>query len=406
MKKIIAAIALLSVVFLLFGCNTENKKDKENDKMESSYSGTGHKIYVREPYSPDKMTAVFSSTTSDETETVTLQLEKKEEEYSTFSCAGDTKKYDRVRFTSDDTDKSMVLVFNDFINGYYLKAGSSQGSVGIPFVYDNEMKENAPYKTVSLKYDKTVNKNIFIWTPESYDKNDKTTKYSVIYMCDGQNMFDEPSTTYGSWNVAQSAESMMANSENKCIIVGIDDGDGNRDSELTPLIGELAEDRENMTMEDFENGTGEIFSDFVVNTVMPYIEKNYNVYTDNKHTSVCGSSSGGIEAFYMGMEHPDKFGAVGALSPAFLLYNEDVWIDYLNGCKFNGNEPFVYIYTGSGDQLETRINKSAKDMKKYLEKVNYPKDKYTLKEYKEASHNEHYWRNVFPEFLKFAFNVK
>ena len=403
MKRYLAMITILSVLLTIFayGCT-----EKGDDKLKEPYSGKGHRIYVREPYSPDKITATFTSTTTNNTETVTMELIKKGEDYSTYSCAGDTDKFDRVRFISDDTDKSIVLVFNEYVSGYYLTGGTSQGSVGIPFVYDenneNDVKENVPFETVALKYNKGIEKNIFIWTPEDYDKNDKSTKYPVIYLCDGQNMFEKASTTYGSWNVAQSAESMKANSGNNCIIVGIDDGDGNRDSELTPNLGPLAE-VENLSHEEFENGTGKIFSDFVVNTVMPYMKKNYNILTDRQSTSVCGSSSGGIEAFYIGMEHPDKFGTIGALSPAFLLYDENVWVDYLKKINFNGNEPFVYIYNGNGDELESQLYTSAKDMLTYLDKVNYPKDKVAFREYKEACHNEHYWRNVFPEFLRFAF---
>ena len=398
MKKILACILLLSIITALFGCGNENKNG--GDKKVTENYGTGHKIYIREGYS-DKITATFFSTESDEKETVDLKLLKKGDDYNTYCCSGDTEKYDRVIFTGDDTDKSMELAFNDFVNGYHLTAGSSQGNIGIPFVYDEEEK-TIDYTTVSLKYNKEVNKKIFVWVPEGYDKKDKETKYSVMYMCDGQNLFDKNSTTYGCWNVAESVMSMMANSSNRCIVVGIDDGDGNRDSELTPNLGKVRKG-DHMTHDEFENGTGKEYSDFVINTVMPYINKNYNVYTDREHTSVCGSSSGGIEAFYIGMEHPDKISSIGALSPAFLLYGDDVWNDYLKGLKFDGNEPLVYIYNGEGDSLETSLMEYAKKMPEYLENINYPQDKVIFKEYKEACHNEHFWRAIFPDFLKYAF---
>lgn len=53
------------------------------------------------------------------------------------------------------------------------------------------------------------------------------------------------------------------------------------------------------------------------------MEKNYNVYTDPLHTSICGSSNGGIAAFYMGMERPGKFGTAGVLSPSFRAFDEE-----------------------------------------------------------------------------------
>lgn len=396
MKKFSAIILMCALLITMFGCSTGNNKEKK----VTEYSGKGHKIYIRDSLA-DKITATFSNTQNDDTETVTLKLLKKGDEYNTYCCSGDTEKYDRVMFVGDDTDKSMSLVFNEYINGYHLKSGSSQGNTGIPFVYDNE--ETAPdYETVSLKYNKNVEKKIFIWTPENYDKNDKDTKYSVIYMCDGQNLFDKQSTTYGSWNVAESVNSMMENSENKAIIVGIDNGDGNRDNELTPDLGEIRNSEERL--DEFDNGTGEIFSDFIVDTVMPYINRNYNVYTDRENTSVCGSSSGGIEAFYIGMEHPDKISSIGALSPAFSLYDEETWNNYLSKLKFNDNEPLVYIYNGYGDTLESSLMEYAKEMPNFLGKINYPEDKVIFREYKEACHNEHFWRGIFPEFLYYTFN--
>jgi len=137
---------------------------------------------------------------------------------------------------------------------------------------------------------------------------------------------------------------------------------------------------------------------------MKYINKNYNTYTDKEHTAVCGSSSGGLEAFYIGMEHSDKFSSIGALSPAFLLFNENTWNKYLKNLDFKGNYPLLYMYNGDGDELESMLLTDTKNMIKYLENINYPKDKIIFKKYKKACHNEHFWRSIFPEFLYYTFN--
>lgn len=396
MKKIYVFVTILMIFSLLAGCSQTNESTSSGTASYEKAKSTGHQIYVREPYGETSLQATFKNTDTNKTVTYEMELIAKGDDYNTYTTYGDTESYNRVYFSSDGKDKTVEFAFNDFSSGYHITGGNAKGSTALPFLYDTEEKTYS-YKTVSLKYDDTE-KNIFIWVPDNYSKANKSTKYSVIYMADGQNLFDEYATQYGNWGVAESAVNMMAQSDNKCIIVGIDDGDGNRDSELTPNLGDVQGDNE-----EFKNGTGKVYSDFVYKTVVPYIEKNYNVYTDSAHNSICGSSSGGIEAFYIGMEHPDKFGTIGALSPAFCIFDENVWDNYLSKLKFNDNEPFVYIYNGKGDELETSLAPQAKDMENYLKKINYPENKIKVEIYDDGCHNETFWRGIFPEFLKYAF---
>ncbi|MCH5299236.1 MAG: alpha/beta hydrolase [Ruminococcus sp.] len=345
----------------------------------------GHTVYVRDDFFSETITAIFSSTDSEDTEEIKMTLVSEGDEYNTYSAAADTDKFDRVVLVADG-DKSGELAFNDYVSGWHL---SSDGVV--PFTYDEDEPE-PDYEIVTLPYSKTE-KDIYIWTPDDYDESEK---YSVIYMTDGQNLFNKNATSTGSWGAAESVKSMMKLSEHKAIIVGIDDSTSNRDSELTPNIGKS-------TDENFDGGTGEYFSDFVVGDVVPYIESNYSVYTTPEHNSICGSSSGGIESFYIGMEHPDKFGTIGALSPAFSLFDDETWVKYLKQKDFSDNTPFVYIFNGNNDDLETYLLEGAKSMVNNLKEVDYPDEKVTIKIYDKGQHNERNWRMIFPEFLKFAF---
>lgn len=345
----------------------------------------GHTIYVRDDFGSETITAIFSSTNSKDTEKITMTLLSEGDEYNTYSVAADTTKFDRVVFDADD-DRTSELAFNEYVSGWHLSTGGV-----VPFTH-NENETEPDYEIVTMPYSKTE-KNIYIWTPDDYDESEK---YSVIYMTDGQNLFNPNATSTGSWGVAESVKSMMDLSEHKAIIVGIDDSTSNRDSELTPNIGKS-------TNEGFNDGTGEYFSDFVYNKVVPYIEKNYSVYTTPEHNSICGSSSGGIESFYIGMEHPDKFGTIGALSPAFGLFDDDTWVKYLKEKDFEKNAPFVYIFNGDNDSLESYLLEGAKSMVDNLKAVDYPKNKVTIKIYDKGQHNEKNWRAIFPEFLKFAF---
>lgn len=354
-----------------------------------SKAETGHKIYIRDDFAADEVKVVFLNSQSKAKETVEPEKLDENEDYVSYSVNGDTKKYDRMIIKSDD-EESIQLAFNEYVNGWHISAYGM-----IPFTYGD--KEEAPdYAIKTFKYAKTE-KNIYIHTPKDYKKNSKK-KYPVIYMTDGQNLFEQGATQHGCWNVAESVRAMQKNAGKSAVIVGIDDSTSNRDSELTPNIGKVV-DVSGVDGGNFENGTGKYYSDFVVNTVMPYIEKNYNVYTDAKHTAVAGSSSGGIESFYIGMEHPDKFGTIGALSPAFGLYDDATWVKYLKSKNLK-NKPKVYIYNGEADDLEKYLKTGAVSMVDNLKKVGYKDKDITLRLYKKGVHNEKYWRAVFPEFLK------
>ena len=385
MKRLYAfgMLILICSTAMLTGCGSFVRTAKAD----------GHQLYLRDFYKCDSRTATFRNIADGEEVTFEMELVSENDEYTTFTTYADTSEYDRVIFSKGDhLYESIELAFNDYVNGYHITASGV-----LPFVYDNEEKE-ITYNTVPLKYDEYGDKNIYVWTPDDYDEYDKDTKYSVIYMTDGQNLFDKSATTHGCWSVAECVQSMMSQSNNRAIVVGIDNSD-NRNSELSPVIGEVLSDNDLVI-----NGTGEYFSDFVYEAVVPYIESNYNVYKDSKHISVCGSSMGGLESFYIGMEHPDKFGVIGALSPTFCYFSEDTWMNYFKNLEFEDAQPFVYIYSGNSDELEQWLYYDATNMKLWLENAGYPEDRIVFAEYDNGIHNEKYWRAVFPEFLKYAFS--
>lgn len=247
---------------------------------------------------------------------------------------------------------------------------------------------NAKLHTVFLPFPDKDDRKVWIYVPQ----HNENEKLPVIYMMDGQNLFDENSTPHGSWGVISAIE----NEDKKAIAVGIDNGNVYRDSELTPKsIGEV-QYRE--LLNDIFTPQGEIFDDFLMNTVIPYVESNFPVKTGKKFTSVCGSSSGGLQAFFAGIEHNDKFGFIGAFSPAFLCYTEDDWRGYLLQ-KVTTDMPYLYIYTGNGDELEGMIFESVEMMYDLLPETGYPYDMMNEVILFENEHNEKAWREIFPDFL-------
>lgn len=314
-----------------------------------------------------------------------------------YKMTVDTSLYDRVIFNngSEQTTDTPVTKAS---SGYFIM--SQQGRKFIAGVYPYGESGEGSLKTVSLEYSKGYNKNIYIWTPEGYNAEDNTKKYSVLYMCDGQNLFDAtlPHSATNEWECDESVLSLMKNGGDGVIVVGIDNANSKRDNELTPNLGTLS----SFAGSSFKNGNGKAYCDFVVDKVIPYVEKNYHT---NSIRGIAGSSSGGIEAFYIGMEHMDKFRYIGALSPAFILYDEPVWKSYLSGKNFSADAPRVYLYNGNNDSLEKQLYKNAKAMSSWMISCGYDSEKILWAEDQDATHNELFWALYFPEMLSFGLDV-
>lgn len=315
-----------------------------------------------------------------------------------YSIDADTSQFDRIIFsngTAQTTDTPLTVANSGY---FIMRTMDGKFICGLyPYGQENE----GTIKQVNLEYSKGYSKRITIWTPVGYDPNDKTKKYSVLYMTDGQNLFgnDENCSQY-EWEVDETVLSYMQNGGDGIIVVGIDNANSKRDSELTPDIGDVVP---NYNYGGFKDGTGEAYSDFVVNTVIPYVDSNYNT---NSIRGIAGSSSGGIESFYIGMEHMDKFSYIGAISPAFLLYNEATWKTYLDKFDFSATDklPRIYIFNGnsSKDSLEQELYPNAVAMQGWLEEKGYPSQLIKTRVDNDAKHNEIFWALYFPESLSFG----
>lgn len=320
---------------------------------------------------------------------------------SIYYSTVDVSKYDRVIFNNGSGQQTANIPVNKASSGFFISDSSnSTGMLVGTYAYSGA--DTGTIKTTTLAYPSGYNKKIWIWTPADYSTN-SNEPFKTIYIMDGQNLFDDDhQDSYGGWEVTDAVESMMANGGRGVIIVGIDNSSGNRDSELTPDLGDVIPSYAN----EFSNRTGEAFSNFVVNTVMPYVQANYNSSKAACDNVIAGSSSGGLEAFYIGMENNDKFGGIGALSPAFLLFSDSVWNSYLSKYNLTSSDmPNLYIFNGNGDSLEQELKVDAVNMYNRLVSKNYSSDKITLVIEDAYKHNEAYWRAIFPDMLTWLLNL-
>ena len=144
-------------------------------------------------------------------------------------------------------------------------------------------------------------RRIWVYLPKDYSISRKS--YPVLYMHDGQNLFENATSYAGEWGIDETMDAF----KNACIVVGIDNGGVLRMNEYNPNTSQ------------FGKGEGRSYLAFIVENLKPFIDKTYRTLADSRHTYMAGSSMGGLISFYAGLYYPHVFGALGIFSPSFWI---------------------------------------------------------------------------------------
>lgn len=220
-------------------------------------------------------------------------------------------------------------------------------------------------------------RRVWIYLPKDYTVSGK--RFPVLYMHDGQNVFDDATSFSGEWGVDEFLDSTRSKS---CIVVAIDHGGAKRINEYCPY-----------DMERFGKGEGDAYVDFLAKTLKPYIDKNYKTLKTSKSTFVAGSSMGGLISMYAVLKYPDVFGGAGVFSPAFWVgpaIHNDI---KTKGKKVNAK---LYFYGGKleGESMIPEMLKAFEGMSD----VSRSKMISVIRD--EGKHNEPTWRKEFPLFYQ------
>lgn len=160
-----------------------------------------------------------------------------------------------------------------------------------------------------------------VWLPKDYSKN---KKYAVLYMHDGQMLFDSTKTwNKQEWKVDEWATQLMAEDKTKdFIVVAIHNISERRWQDLFP---EKAMDFMNTEVKDSlmalakknnfnTNLNGDNYLKFIIEELKPMIDKTYSIQTEKENTFVMGSSMGGLMSMYAISEYPEVFGGAACIS--------------------------------------------------------------------------------------------
>ena len=230
-------------------------------------------------------------------------------------------------------------------------------------------------------------RRVWIYLPPSYSASNK--KYPVLYMHDGQNVFDDATSFSGEWGVDEAIDTLGLKTR-ECIVVGIDNGGDKRLNEYCPydfsLNGIAANNKSNV-------GEGGKYVDFLVKTLKPFIDKKYRTLKDSKNTFTAGSSMGGLISMYAVLKYPNVFGGAGVFSPAFWV-GQKIFDDIkAKGKKVNAK---IYFYAGD-EEGETMVPMTLRAFNE-MHKVSKSKMCEVIRA--GGKHNEPRWRMEFPLFYE------
>lgn len=261
-------------------------------------------------------------------------------------------------------------------------------------------------------------RNVEVWLPEGYSPK---KKYAVLYMHDGQTLFDSTTTwNKQSWDVDDVITQLLNDNKiNDVIIIGIWNGGKTRHADYFPQkpYESLSSEEKNFVVEQLQTAgrTSETFqpvSDnylrFLVYELKPFIEHTYSVYTDRKHTFIAGSSMGGLISMYAICEYPKVFGGAACLSThwpgIFSIGNNPVPDAFICYLKTNLPDPKTHkIYFDYGDQtLDAMYPPLQLKVDEVMKSKGFTEKNWITKFYPGDDHSEKSWNrrlNVPMEFL-------
>lgn len=233
-------------------------------------------------------------------------------------------------------------------------------------------------------------RRIQVYLPEGYSTS--KIRYPVLYMHDGQNLFDDKTAFASEWGVDEFMDTMKMK---KCIVVAIDNDGQYRTNEYCPWDFKLIPN-----LQKTNKGEGKAYTDFLVKTVKPFIDKKYRTLKDKNNAWIAGSSMGGLISLYAIVKYPSVFGGAGIFSPS-------VWI-----CK---NELLQFIKE-KGKKVNSRIfffcskkesPSMAPDMLLAFQQLAaVSKSTMTTVIRDEGLHNEKTWRKELPLFYSWMVKSK
>ncbi len=231
-------------------------------------------------------------------------------------------------------------------------------------------------------------RRIWIYLPSGYDRSAR--RYPVLYMHDGQNVFDAATSFAGEWGVDETLDSLRA----RAIVVAVDNGGAVRMSEYNPWKAANA---------TLGGGEGDQYVNFLVNTLKPFIDKRYRTLRDPAHTGIMGSSMGGLISLYAVLKRPDVFGRAGVFSCACWVARPFVY-EFARTAGTPHKDARIFFIAG---ESETKDGEPARDQREMVDTLVAAGWRRGVNVRSiispDGKHSEWFWRREFPAAFHWLF---
>jgi predicted alpha/beta superfamily hydrolase len=231
-------------------------------------------------------------------------------------------------------------------------------------------------------------RDILVYLPPSYNKGSQS--YPVIYMHDGQNLFDDVTSFGAEWAVDETLEA-ASTSGLEAIVVGIPNMGTKRTDEYSPFVDAK-----------HGGGKGAAYMRFIVETLKPRIDKDYRTLSDRANTGIFGSSMGGLISLYGFFHHSNTFGFAGIMSPSLWFAKRAIFTDIEKMAAVSG-KLYMDIGTQEGQQTLDDVRRMYRLL---LSKGYSPGDEICYVEEQGGAHTETAWSGRLREALHFLLGVE
>ncbi len=220
-----------------------------------------------------------------------------------------------------------------------------------------------------MSYPGLLPRTVHVWLPPGYEE-ETGQRYPVLYMHDGQQVFDPETSTHGiDWQVDETATRLIEEGKMRKILVVAVNCTSNRFRDYS------------------ETPEGAAYQAFMASHLKPFIDRTYRTLADRAHTAVMGASMGGRISFLLAWNHPETFSMAGCLSPSF---DEDLTVRVAGE---SGPAPALFLYLDNGGVgLEKKLQAGCDQMLAALEQRGFVRDgNLVWVKDEEAEHNEAAW---------------